>query len=389
MKTFVSYAHEDKRAHDQLKKHLANLRRDQSIEDWSDVEILPGQDFNDEIRKHLDLAELYLMLISPDFLDSSYCTEIELEHALECHKSGNAVVVPIIIEYCDWMSIEALKNIQALPTGVKPISSWKNENEAYLDVVKGIRRVYEKWFEDNNLTPIIGGTSNSWGNKSLPTLSNSKKHASVSNWSKGIKRINLREQKLENNTFSNIDVSGDDLQGLKLGGTTIINSDFSNINLSTSNLCNAKLINVNLCNSILSRSDFTGVTFEGNKIKNVDFSKVLLKSASLEGAFFENCIFSETSFDSANLTRATLENTDLSDIDFTKAILVRASLKKSNIKNANFFCTDLSWADLSETNFSSSYVQSANFYKTNIQGAIGNELNGYPLNFEKDNFNQR
>ena len=65
-----------------------------------------------------------------------------MERALERHRSGEARVVPIIVEPCDWASTP-LRNLKALPSKGNPISEWTNENNAYLDVVQELRRVLE------------------------------------------------------------------------------------------------------------------------------------------------------------------------------------------------------------------------------------------------------
>ena len=51
-------------------------------------------------------------------------------------------IVPIIVEECDWQRTP-LGQLLALPKDGKAISSFTNQNIAYLDVVNGIRRVLE------------------------------------------------------------------------------------------------------------------------------------------------------------------------------------------------------------------------------------------------------
>ena len=58
------------------------------------------------------------------------------------HCSGDARVIPIIVEPCDWASTP-LRELRALPRDGKPVSDWTNEKNAYLDVVQELRRVLE------------------------------------------------------------------------------------------------------------------------------------------------------------------------------------------------------------------------------------------------------
>ena len=142
MKVFVSYSHKDEAILERLRTHLAMLRRDGRIEEWFDREILAGGEIDTEIAERLESSGLFLLLVSPDFLASDYCVEREMERALERHRSGDARVVPIIVEPCDWTSTP-LRDLKALPQNGKPISDWTNENNAFLDIVQELRRVLD------------------------------------------------------------------------------------------------------------------------------------------------------------------------------------------------------------------------------------------------------
>ena len=140
MKAFISYSHRDDWARERLHTHLEMLRRDGQIEDWYDREIQAGVDIDQEISGQLESCELFLPLVSPDFLASRYCYEREMSRALERHHAGEVRVVPIIIEPCDWAN-SPLKRLKALPRSGKPVVEWTNHNTAFLDVVTELRRV--------------------------------------------------------------------------------------------------------------------------------------------------------------------------------------------------------------------------------------------------------
>lgn len=116
------------------------LRRDCLIDEWFDREIQAGASIEREITDQLESSELFLLLVSPDFLASDYCYNREMDRALERHKAGEAFVVPIIIEPCDWSS-SPLRELKALPRDGKPVSDWTNHNNAYLDIVRELRRL--------------------------------------------------------------------------------------------------------------------------------------------------------------------------------------------------------------------------------------------------------
>ena len=140
MRAFISYSHRDKAALERLHTHLAPLRRQRLIKAWFDREILAGGEINAAVDKELESCELFLLLVSPDFLASDYCFEREMQRALERHEAGEARVVPIIIEPCDWAA-SPLRQLKALPRDGKPVSDWTNANNAYLDIVQELRRI--------------------------------------------------------------------------------------------------------------------------------------------------------------------------------------------------------------------------------------------------------
>lgn len=139
MKTFISYAHNDKSALAELRKHLALLLREGLLEDFHDRNVLGGAALHDEIAKQLEAASLFLPLISHNFFASDYC-HLEMTRALERHKDRKTQVVPIIIEPCDWKN-SPLGHLKALPEDGKPISAWSNKNEAFSNVVEELRRI--------------------------------------------------------------------------------------------------------------------------------------------------------------------------------------------------------------------------------------------------------
>lgn len=143
MRAFISYSHHDNAALDRLHVHLKNLTREGHIETWYDRNILAGSELDAEIERELEASDLFLLLVSPDFIASDYCVEREMRRALESHAAGTARVVPIIVEECDWKAMRELRQLKAVPTDGKAISAWANPNTAYLNVVQELRRIIE------------------------------------------------------------------------------------------------------------------------------------------------------------------------------------------------------------------------------------------------------
>lgn len=153
MKIFFAYAREDEDLRDELEKHLSMLKREGVITSWHDRKIGAGKEWEGEIDTHLNTARVILLLISSDFIDSDYCWDVEVQRAMERHEAGEARVIPVILRPVDWMSAPFGK-LQALPTDAKPVTSWANQDEAFLDVARGIRAaVMELRAEDNDSVP--------------------------------------------------------------------------------------------------------------------------------------------------------------------------------------------------------------------------------------------
>ena len=83
MEVFFSYLHQDEGLRNELEKHLSLLQRQSVIDIWSDHRIDPGEELGGEIDRHLESADIILLLVSPDFLNSDYCYDIEMKRAME------------------------------------------------------------------------------------------------------------------------------------------------------------------------------------------------------------------------------------------------------------------------------------------------------------------
>lgn len=142
MRLFTSYSHKDERALGRLHTHLAVLQREGKIDRWYDREIIAGENLDSEIASQLDASDVFMPLVSPDFLASQYCYEREMEKAIERHENGTMRIVPVILDACDWKATP-LRRYKALPKDGRPVAEWANENIAFLDIVTEVRRLID------------------------------------------------------------------------------------------------------------------------------------------------------------------------------------------------------------------------------------------------------
>src|SRR5690242_14033992 len=115
VKLLFSYSHKDEEFRDELDAHLSLLKRQGRLLTWHDRRITAGEDLDSTIGNELESSQIILLLVSANFLASNYCYEIEMQRAIERHKNGTAVVIPVILHPCDWHSAPFGK-LRATPT---------------------------------------------------------------------------------------------------------------------------------------------------------------------------------------------------------------------------------------------------------------------------------
>ena len=91
----------------------------------------------------MNSADIILLLVSENFVASDSCYDVEMKRAMERHVAGEAVVIPVILGAVDWRSAPFGK-LQALPKDGKPVEAWYNQNEAFIDIARGIREKIEQ-----------------------------------------------------------------------------------------------------------------------------------------------------------------------------------------------------------------------------------------------------
>jgi hypothetical protein len=142
LSVFLSYSHVGEALKVELLKHIEPLRRLHRIDTWHDRKIKPGDEWERSIADSLATADIILLLVSIDFINSKYCYDVELETAMERNARGEAVVVPVILRQCLWHHTPFAK-LQALPKDGKAVSAWSDRDEALTNVADGIRQIAE------------------------------------------------------------------------------------------------------------------------------------------------------------------------------------------------------------------------------------------------------
>jgi len=155
LKLFISYSHKDQEQLDELVKYLKTLVDVGKIEPWTDRLLEIGSCWDSVIKDNLSSADIIILLISVDFINSEYISTTELVATKNRHDNNAAKVIPILLSHCDfsdyWFSA-----IHGLPQDMVPLSEYKEKNEkskAYTNVVKKIRELADELVKDKKLKP--------------------------------------------------------------------------------------------------------------------------------------------------------------------------------------------------------------------------------------------
>ena len=138
IEVFISYSHQDQALRAELEKHLSTLKRQNTITSWYDGDIIPGAMLEPEIMSHLKRAQIILLLVSADFIASDFCYTKEMKEAFARDKANKVSVIPILLRPTDLKDSPLIK-LKMLPTDAKAVTKWPTLDDAFEDVVKGIR----------------------------------------------------------------------------------------------------------------------------------------------------------------------------------------------------------------------------------------------------------
>ncbi len=136
---FMCYAPRDHEHAEMLARGLAALEAAGVLALRWDGDITAGSRFTDALRDRLDAADLVVLLVSKAFLGSNFCQD-QMNHAM----AKGMVVVPVILENCDWMK-SAARRPECLPSDGNPVSAWKSRADAHADVARGVAAACERY----------------------------------------------------------------------------------------------------------------------------------------------------------------------------------------------------------------------------------------------------
>jgi internalin A len=140
---FICYAHANERVVKRLITGLKVLAHRGYVAHWRDIDLVPGEDWDENIKERLANAQVILFMVSRDFLASDYITQQERPLAMKLMEEKQAVVVPVILSPCSWQE-EDFAKLENLPHKGRPISSFNPRDEAWTLVETGLKKAVEQ-----------------------------------------------------------------------------------------------------------------------------------------------------------------------------------------------------------------------------------------------------
>ncbi|MBK8965903.1 MAG: TIR domain-containing protein [Lewinellaceae bacterium] len=123
-KIFISYAHADGESFkNKIITHLEALRRQERIERWDDRMITSGE-WSPQLESALAAADIFLLVITPGFLESDYIHAVEIKMAYQKYKAGRAKIFPVICDYCDWPDYPIADDLEMHPVSKRMQKVW-------------------------------------------------------------------------------------------------------------------------------------------------------------------------------------------------------------------------------------------------------------------------
>lgn len=183
-KIFISYSKDDLSLVNEFQDHLSSLKRDDIISSWFCTELIAGGDWDKDITRHFEEADIVCFMVSSNLMRTDYIHKYEIAKAFEKKRNDNNFkIVPIILDFCSWTTnSNDLSQYTALPYTAKPVCDFDNKNMAWYTIVECIRfmiasdqqPIGDNWFEKPDLPKNIKNIYERIVNKLVDNNTNNK-----------------------------------------------------------------------------------------------------------------------------------------------------------------------------------------------------------------------
>ncbi len=154
---FISYSHEDEEWLTELREMLDVAFEDYDTSVLTDKDIVPGENWEDQLNEAMAKATLAILLVSVKSLRSEFIRKKEIPYLMV---ERQIPVIPIIIRPCPWQHQSWLNQLQVLPKDGKPLAGrgkYEIEDEMTKIASLLVKMLYPDTFQKSS--PLRGDRS--------------------------------------------------------------------------------------------------------------------------------------------------------------------------------------------------------------------------------------
>ena len=140
LRVFVSYSREDKRAEQLFRKNLMVLESDGYVTFWADPNIQADMEWRPEIDRELEAMDIFIGLVTTNFLASKFIQRVELRHALK-RRTQNDVALWLVLVDDRRIGNTVLGDYQLLKPGGKAVTEHRSMRAGFDLVEKQIHEL--------------------------------------------------------------------------------------------------------------------------------------------------------------------------------------------------------------------------------------------------------
>jgi hypothetical protein len=141
---FFCYSHTDIKWLDEIKKTLAPSFRNRPISLWDDQQIETGHDWREKIKNALSRARGAVLLVSREFLNSTFIADYELPNLLRDAREAGVILMWVAIEDCLYDDAE-FEKYQCLNNPKMPLAKVE-PHELTTEIVSICRKIRDRIF---------------------------------------------------------------------------------------------------------------------------------------------------------------------------------------------------------------------------------------------------
>jgi len=130
-----------------IARELRTLRRQGCPISWIEYDISRATEFFTDIANPFstETYELFLFLLSPDFIDRDEWYASEIAQLIALHLQG-IWIAPILLRTCRWEQTpfgQTSRPLPILPDARRPVKKWSDPDDAYKVIADGIEKAVE------------------------------------------------------------------------------------------------------------------------------------------------------------------------------------------------------------------------------------------------------